>query len=186
MSRRRGVTWAATSVPDIRRHWCTALDRTIERFSEGLEPMAGGDGPGSRRLERMQTKLATEMQIMKAEAQAVREAELFWVSRDMVDLALDAAVSLPEWTPSLVLPAPTGLLCWAKPAATVPYGPKATATADVPWDAVWWWTRPDGRLQLVPSSRFTKQPELIAPYQVTTPLWAANTIVLDPNETRTD
>lgn len=96
MSRRRGVTWAATSVPDIRRHWCTALDRTIERFSEGLEPMAGGDGPGSRRLERMQTKLATEMQIMKAEAQAVREAELFWVSRDMVDLALDAAVSLPE------------------------------------------------------------------------------------------
>ncbi|MGA9376730.1 MAG: hypothetical protein WBV64_17215 [Mycobacterium sp.] len=39
MSRRQGVTWAATSVPDIRRHWGTALDRTIERFSEGLAPI---------------------------------------------------------------------------------------------------------------------------------------------------
>jgi hypothetical protein len=185
VSRRQGVTWAATSVPDIRRHWCTALDRTIERFSEGLAPMTDADGPGARRLERMQAKLGTEMQIMKAETQAIRDAELFWVSRDMVDMALDAAATLPEWTPALVIPAPTGLLCWAKPAATVPYGPKATATTDVPWDAVWWWTRPDGRLQLVSSSRFTKQPELIAPYQVTTPLWAANTIVLDPNETRT-
>ena len=68
MSRRQGVTWAATSVPDIRRHWCNALDRTIDRFSEGLAPLAAGDGAGSRRLERMQAKLATEMHIMKAEA----------------------------------------------------------------------------------------------------------------------
>jgi hypothetical protein len=49
---------------------------------------------------------------------------------------------------------------------TVPSGPKPASTTDVPWDAVWWWTRPDGMLQLVPSSRFTKQPELIAPYEV--------------------
>lgn len=96
MSRRQGVTWAATSVPDIRRHWCTALDRTIERFSEGLAPMTDADGPGARRLERMQAKLATEMQIMKAETQAIKDAELFWVSRDMVDMALDAAATLPE------------------------------------------------------------------------------------------
>jgi hypothetical protein len=41
---------------------------------------------------------------------------------------------------------------------TVPYRPKPVSTADVPWDAVRWCTRPDGMLQLVPSSRFTEQP----------------------------
>jgi len=92
-----------------------------------------------------------------------------------------------EWTPALVTPsAPSGLLCWAKAAGTVPYGPKPASTTDVPWDAVWWWTRPDKMLQLVPSSRFTKQPELIAPYEVTTPLWPAHTIVINPKEPRTE
>jgi hypothetical protein len=38
----------------------------------------------------------------------------------------------------------------------------------------------------LPSSRFTKQPELIAPYKVTTPLWPAHTIVIDPKQPRTD
>jgi hypothetical protein len=67
-----------------------------------------------------------------------------------------------------------------------PYGPKSASTTDVPWDAVWWWTRPDGMLQLVPSSGFTKQPELIAPYAVATPLWAAHTIVINPKQPRTE
>jgi hypothetical protein len=81
---------------------------------------------------------------------------------------------------------PSGLLCWARPAGTVPYGPKPASTTDVPWDAVWWWTRPDKMLQVVPSSRFTKQPELIAPYKVTTPLWPAHTIVINPKKPRTE
>lgn len=51
---------------------------------------------------------------------------------------------------------------------------------------MWWWARPDGFLQLLPSSRFTKSPELLAPYQVNTPLWAAHTIVVDPKIPRTD
>jgi hypothetical protein len=41
-------------------------------------------------------------------------------------------------------------------------------------------------LQLVPSSRFTKQPELLAPYQIRTPLWAAHTIVINRKEPRTE
>ena len=93
---------------------------------------------------------------------------------------------MPQRTPALAAPAANGLLCWAKPAGSVPYGPKQTATTEVPWDGVWWWTRPDGMLQLVPASRFTKQPELIAPYQVTTTPWAAHTIVLDPKNPRTE
>jgi hypothetical protein len=97
VSRRQGVTWAATSVPEVRRQWCNALDQTVDRFSEGLAPAAPGPaGAGNRRLERIQSKLATEMEIMKAENNALRGAELFWVARDMVDVSKDAASTLPE------------------------------------------------------------------------------------------
>jgi hypothetical protein len=187
VSRRQRLTWAATSVPEIRRQWCNAVDQTIDRFSQGLAaPAPSTAGAGNRRRVRTQAKLATEIEIMKAENDALRQAEMFWVARDMVDVALHAATTLPEWTPAIAAPAPNGLLCWAKPAGTVPYGPKHTSTTDVPWDSVWWWIRPGGMLQLVPASRFTKQPDLIAPFQITTPLWAANTIVIDPKESRTE
>jgi hypothetical protein len=163
------------------------LDQIVDRVSEGLAPAEPGTpAAGNRRLERTQAKLATEIEIMKSENTALRGAELFWVARDMVDVSVDAASTLPEWTPALVTPAPSGLLCWAKPAGTVPYGPNPAAATKVPWDAVWWWTRPDGMLQLVPSSRFTEQPELIAPYEVATPLWPAHTIVINPKEPRTE
>ncbi|AGB27236.1 hypothetical protein Mycsm_07140 (plasmid) [Mycobacterium sp. JS623] len=183
---RRQITWAATSVPEVRRQWTRALDQLVERFTEqGLTPPEHTtDTAGVRKLARMQSKLAAEMQIMTAETDALRQADLYWVSRDMVDVALDAATSLPEWSPSMCWPSHNGLLCWAKPAGVVPYGPKPTATTDVPWDAVWWWLRPDGLLQLTPASRFTKHPELIAPYEVSTPLWSAHTIVVRPNEPR--
>lgn len=185
--KRHELPWAATSVPEIRRQWCNALDQSVDRFSRALTPPTPGTAAANnRRRERTQAKLATEMEIMKAENDALRQAEMFWVARDMVDIALHAALTLPEWTPALAAPAPNGLLCWAKPAGTVPYGPKQTSTTDVPWDSVWWWIRPGGMLQLVPASRFTKQPDLIAQFQVTTPLWAANTIVISPNESRTE
>lgn len=185
MSRRHGITWAATSIPEIRRQWCNALDQMVDRYSaQGLTPPAAG-APASRRLQQLKAQLATQMEITTAESQAIREAELYWVARDMVDIAVDAAASLPEWTPALVTPCPNGVLCWAKPAGAVPYGPTPTATVEIPWDAVWWWTRPDGMLQLSPSSRFTTHPELIAPFEVSTPLWAAHTIVLDPRQPRT-
>ncbi len=187
MSRRQGVTWAATSVPEIRRQWCNAVDQSIDRFSQGLAPPPPGmDEAGNRRRERIQAKLAAEMEIMKAEGDALRQAEMFWVARDMVDVALHAALTLPEWTPAAAAPAPNGLLCWARPAGSVPYGPKQTSTPDVPWDAVWWWIRPGGMMQLVSASRFTKQQDLIAQFQVSTPVWAANTIVINPNESRTE
>ena len=97
VSRRQGVTWAATSVPEIRRQWCNALDQIVDRFSEGLAPPQPGTvGAGNRRLERTQAKLATEIEIMKAENNALRGAELFWVARDMVDVSMDAASTLPE------------------------------------------------------------------------------------------
>ncbi len=185
MSRSRtSAPWAATSVPDIRRHWCNALDLTITRHSEPLT--SDGIGAGDRRMQRLQDKLASAVALMEAEAHALRDAQLYWVSRDMVDVVRNAAHTLPEWTPALAFPAPNGLLCWAKPAGEVPYGPKKTSTVDIPWDAVWWWLRPDGALQVTPASRFTKHQELIKPFQVSTPLWAAHTIVVHPQRRRTE
>jgi hypothetical protein len=95
-----------------------------------------------------------------------------------------AADTLPAWSPALAAPVLTGLLCWAKPAGAVPY-PLPGKSVEVPWDAVWWWTRPDGVLQLQLGSRLTKQPELLAPFEVRSPLWAGHTLVLNPTVPRT-
>jgi len=185
VSRRTGLTWAATSVPEVRRQWCNALEDVIEAHSAGLTVNSVSTAD-SLRLRRLQAKLTTTIEIMKAESEALRDAELYWVARGMVDVALDAALTLPEWTPAVAAPCPNGLLCWTKPAGVVPYGPASTATTTVPWDGVWWWTRPDGRLQLVPASRFVKRPDLLAPFEIATPLWGAHTIVLDPRIPRTE
>lgn len=185
MSRKRHeVPWAATSVPEIRRRWCNAIDTTVHNHSKGLE--ATGDERTARRMQRLQSKLADAIDTMAAENEAMRSAKLYWVSRDMVDVALDASAALPEWTPAAAAPAPNGFMCFAKPAGTVPYGKALKYTLDVPWDAVWWWTSPDGIMQIVPASRLTKNPELLEPFGVSSPLWGAHTLVLRPNEPRTD
>ena len=44
-----------------------------------------------------------------------RQADLYWVSRDMTALALDASTDMPAWTVAAALPCPTGLLTWAGP-----------------------------------------------------------------------
>lgn len=186
MSRRGGITWAPTSVPRIRGLWCDALDAVIAHHSTGLITRPGnGRTADGVRMRRLQDQLAHAIEVMKAETEALRDAELYWVARDMVDVAREAAPTLPEWTPAVAIPCRSGLLCWAKPAGTVPYGPSATATTDVPWDGVWWWTRPDGRIQLSPASRFVGHADLLAPYEVSTPLWAAHTIVVDAQSPRT-
>lgn len=182
MSRRRTTApWAATSVPLIRRQWCNALEAVAEiSFDQYKAPPppnspAAADPAAVRRIQRLVAKLESIAPTISAEAQALRGAELYWVSRDMVDVVRQAADSLPEWTPAAALPAPVGLLCWAKSAGTVSSGllrPEAveadlntpghthpglsehTSTiTELPWDGVWWWARPDNLLQLVPFSR---------------------------------
>lgn len=190
MVKRRTLPWAPTSVPDMRRQWCHALDTLVLRQSTALQEPSQLPGAPSRqlqRLHRMQAKLAESLTHMSAEADAIRRAELYWVSRDMVDVALDAADSLPEWTPAIAAPAPTGILCWAKPAGNVPWNALSpTDPTEVSWDGLWWWSRPDGVLQLQPLSRLAKTPELLAPYEVSSPLWATNpTLTLLPLVPRT-
>lgn len=187
MVKRRSLPWAPNCVPDMRRQWCNALDTLVERQSTALAEPSEASGEGSRRLQRLQAKLAESLSQMSAEVDAIRRAELYWVSRDMVDVALDAADSLPEWTPAVAAPAPTGVLCWAKPAGNVPWNAlSSTDPTEVPWDGLWWWSRPDGILQLQPLSRLAKNPELLAPYEVSSPLWATSpTLLVQPLVPRT-
>ncbi|WP_342314781.1 hypothetical protein [Mycobacterium avium] len=171
----------------MRRQWCKALDTLVDRQSSALHEPSGAPAEGGRRLQRMQAKLAESLTQMSTETDAIRRAELYWVSRDMVDVALDAADSLPEWTPAIAAPAPTGVLCWAKPAGDVPWNAlSSTDPTEVSWDGLWWWSRPDGKLQLQPLSRLAKNRELLAPYEVSSPLWATNpTLLLEPLVPRT-
>lgn len=187
MVKRRSLPWAPNCLPDMRRQWCNALDTLVEHQSTALAEPSETSGEGGRRLQRLQAKLAESLSQMSAEADAIRRAELYWVSRDMVDVALDAADSLPEWTPAVAAPAPTGVLCWAKPAGNVPWNALSpTDPTEVTWDGLWWWSRPDGVLQLQPLSRLAKNPELIAPYGVSAPLWATNpTLLVNPLVPRT-
>ncbi|WP_454232298.1 hypothetical protein [Mycolicibacterium fortuitum] len=138
------------------------------------------------RLKSMQVKLSEAIDEMAAEAEALQASDMYWVTRDMVDLVVEAAEGLPEWTPSIAAPSPHGLMCWAKPAGYVPYGQALNYDLDVPWDAVFWRTRPDGVMQIVPASRLTKNQELLEPFGVKTPLWAAHTLVLNPEAIRSE
>lgn len=210
MSRRRATTWAATSMPVIRRQWCNALDAaadlTFEEYRAALPP----DAPAAqvKMVERLIDKFAVTAETIRAEAQALRSAELYWVSRDMVDVVLDASKSLPEWTPQLAMPAANGLLCWAKSAGTVTSGvptqeaverdlnragfnpgqlsDEEATLVDLPWDALWWWTRPDGLLQLVPASWAEQNAPVLRMAKTSSPLWAAHTITVRPDVPRTD
>lgn len=89
-----------------------------------------------------------------------------------------------EWTPSLAMPSPTGMLCWARPAGTVTDGHLLPPVNEVSWDSIWWWSRPDGALQLHPASRNTAKAQ--AMFGVRSPLWTAHTIIVDPKKPRTD
>ena len=131
----RDLTWAATSMPEIRRRVRNAFADLIRNHSTALR-----DDPADqaiytqvqlRKRESMAAKLADSIEQMRHELHALDRAELFWVSRDMVPTVIHAAATLPAWTPELALPAEAGLLCWARPAGDVPFA----GAGEVPWDA---------------------------------------------------
>lgn len=63
--------------------------------------------------------------IKKAHTSTLRKASLWWVSRDMAKLAIDAASTLPPWTPTIVAPEPTGFIWFDHPIAATPEVPSA-------------------------------------------------------------
>lgn len=185
---RRSLTWAATSVPTIRRQWCNALALTIDRHSESLRQVTSADEVATNRasIQRIKNNVADAISWVQEEAAALSNSSMYWVARDMVGLSLAAARTLPSWTPAEAAPTPSGLLCWARPAGVVPYGDPTTTTNTVAWDAVFWRTRADGIMHIQLVSRFANHPKSVAGPPVRTPLWAASVIYLDPTSARTE
>ena len=83
----------------------------------------------------------TEMSVVAATNQWALEhyaaSELFWVTRDMTRVAMDASTDIPAWIPAAAVPAMTGLLIWAEPLPRLCwYGSKDKPMVNT--DAVQW------------------------------------------------
>ncbi|MBX9918235.1 MAG: hypothetical protein K2Y33_00160 [Mycolicibacterium frederiksbergense] len=182
---KRGSPWTAPAMPDIRGALRRGFVELIERHSAALmdDPdLRSVRNPAQlRRRNNLARELAASLDEMRTEVQALDRAGLYWVARDMVPVVMAAAQTLPEWTPDLVLPSDAGMLCWAKPAGTMPFHDKGS----VPWDGAWWWRRADGVLQIQVASRLTQHQDLLEPFGISTPLWSGTTLLVNPDVPRT-
>ena len=130
MSRRRaGLPWAPTSLPQMRQQWCHVLGEGLDHLRQ--RATAGADGQAAAMVAQAEQDLA-----------GVAGSTLFWVARDMVELATEAAASLPEWSPAAAIPEEFGLLCWAKPAGVFDWPvPGTDQSLRMPVDAMSWGIR---------------------------------------------
>lgn len=123
MSRRSGLPWAPTSLPPMRRQWCHVLEEGIGRLRD--KPAAAA------LLSQAEKDLA-----------GLAKSALFWTARDMTDLAVSAAASLPEWSPAAAIPEEYGLIAWAKPVGTFDWPvPGSTERVRMPVDLMCWGVR---------------------------------------------
>ena len=78
----------------------------------------------------------------------VRLGDLFWVTPPMTDLALDAALDIPDWTMATARPSPSGLILWAgalpEVRGRIATGGRVQRGRPVRPSALIWWTQPDG------------------------------------------
>lgn len=116
--------WTPTELPRMRQ-------AMVEHFQGDLDRMADPRVRDFLRGERVgkldeftktpvtdakfDAELAAEMQRTQREVEHYRGSELFWVTRDMTRVAMDASSDIPAWVPATTVPAPTGLLVWAEP-----------------------------------------------------------------------
>lgn len=123
MSRRSGLPWAPTSLPPLRRQWCHVLEEGIDRLRDRPETAA--------LLRQAEEDLG-----------GLAKSVLFWTARDMTDLAVSAAASLPEWSPAAAIPEEYGLIAWAKPVGAFDWPmPGSTERVRMPVDAICWGVR---------------------------------------------
>lgn len=123
MSRRTGLPWAPTSLPPLRRQWCQVLQEGIDRLRE-------------------QPATATLVSQAEEDLAGIAHSVLFWTARDMTDLAVSAAASLPEWSPAAAIPEEFGLIAWAKPVGTFDWPvPGRAERIRMPVDLMSWGVR---------------------------------------------
>lgn len=95
--RRRGDApgWGATAMPDLRRNVVELLARVPQEVRTPQEK-AG-------------------LPALTHAKDVAAGATLYWVSSEMTQLALDAALDLPPWVPQAEAPATTGLILYEHP-----------------------------------------------------------------------
>ena len=121
MTRRGGAPWAPTSLPALRRQWFDVLEEGLEQTQRQ------GEAP------------AEVLAQAERDVGGLRSSRLYWVARDMTDLAVGAAAALPEWSPAAAIPAGFGLLCWAKPVGRFDWPvPGSDQRIEMPIDAFLW------------------------------------------------
>ncbi|WP_454232227.1 hypothetical protein [Mycolicibacterium fortuitum] len=126
MSRRK-PTWTPPALPGLRDAQVQAMYRQIDRQRQTLalieQKLESGQAdqigmPQASAAKNVQ-KLRDLLPAFEVDAANLAGAQLYWVARKMVQVAVSASPSLPEWTPLAALPAANGLLCWAMSAGQV-------------------------------------------------------------------
>jgi hypothetical protein len=99
------IPWRVSSVPDIRAVLLREKVDVPVSFAHSL----GG------RMEELPEDVRTQISYDRKVARNLAAGEMFWVSADMVALALDAASDVPGFTPETDLPATHGMIVLERP-----------------------------------------------------------------------
>jgi hypothetical protein len=99
------IPWRVSSVPEVR----SLLLREKVDVPASFALSLGG------RLEDLPEDVRTQISYDRKVARNLAAGDMFWVSADMVALALDAASDVPGFTPGTDLPATHGIIVLEKP-----------------------------------------------------------------------
>ena len=144
--------WAPTELPRMRRELVRAAEEAADRAVNDPAVDARFPVPGDRFADRVASTdpgLARDIRsrtihrgrstadLERRHALHLQAAELYWVTREMTRVALDASTDMPPWTPSAVIPVPIGLLIWAEDLPGVVWRTHDRSPL-VPVDGVFW------------------------------------------------
>src|SRR5664279_620515 len=116
--------WTATEIPRMRHDLVEHARGDLDRLAHpGVRDVLRRERVGQLNEftkkpvtdEMFEAELAGQIDRTRRDLERYRESELFWVTRDMTRVAMDASTDIPAWIPATTVPAATGLLIWAEP-----------------------------------------------------------------------
>jgi len=138
--------WTATEMPRMRHDLVEHARGDLDRLAHpGVRDVLRRERVGQFNEftkkpvtdEMFEAELAGQIDRTRRDLERYRESELFWVTRDMTRVAMDASTDIPAWMPATTVPAATGLLIWAEPLPRLCwYGTKELSYVTA--DAVQW------------------------------------------------
>lgn len=167
---KRKESWGPTAAPNLRRNYHRSLVDLIGRQERAREDVQRrirvGEISSVTDLIPEWTQEQWDAQIngFRNEARKIDLAPMFWVTRDMIDTALDASEDIPSVCWDEILPHNTGFMAFGAPL------PPIEGLADLEVDAVSWYTTEDGKgLMITPLSKSSRygagQHALSGPFQ---------------------